>query len=338
MQLYPNRLDADLAKHLVPFYLVFGDEPQQKLSAVEAIRNTARASGFDERTVLVQDAEFEWQHLYDATQSMSLFSAKQLIELELPTGKPGKEGAKALELIAEQANPDTLLIVHGPRIGKDVQRTKWFKALDTNGRYIPCYPLEGKQLLQWLEQTARNTNLTMTPQAASLLAEYCEGNMLAGAQEIEKLALVYADQTINETHIEEAVVNQSRYNVFQLIDTMLAGDGAKMTRLLLSLESEGLEPNIIIWALIREWQTLTEIKHIAGPVNWQSYRIWGPRQGYYQQALNRLSGEHLVDIGKLLQQADHVFKQQTVVRPFVALNHLCLVFVTPALLQLPWCE
>jgi len=338
MQLYPNRLQSDIDNTLVSVYMVFGDEPQQKLSSIETVRKNARAQGFNERTVLVQDKEFQWQQLYDAAQSMSLFSAKQLIELELPSGKPGKEGATALQDFAEQANPDTLLILHGPRIGKDVQRTKWFKALDKIGRFIPCYPLEGRQLQQWIEQTARSAGLSFTPGAAQLLAEYCEGNMLAGAQEIEKLALVYHQQTIDEAHIEAAVVNQSRYNVFQLIDTMLSGDGAKMTRLLLALESEGVEPNIVIWALIREWQTLTDLKQQSGSINWQSFRIWGPRQGYYQQALNRLSLQTLNEIGKLLSQADSVFKQQTVVRPFVALNHLCMVFVTPALLQLPWCE
>jgi len=338
MQLYPNRLQSDLDNTLAPVYLVFGDEPQQKLSSIETVRKKARAEGFDERTVLVQDKEFHWQQLYDAAQSMSLFSAKQLIELELPTGKPGKEGATALQDLAEQTNPDTLLILHGPRIGKDVQRTKWFKALDKIGRFIPCYPLEGRQLQQWIEQTARSAGLNITPSAAHLLAEYCEGNMLAGAQEIEKLALVYHEHTIDEAHIEAAVVNQSRYNVFQLIDTMLSGDGAKMTKLLLALESEGVEPNIVIWALIREWQTLTELRQQSGTINWQSFRIWGPRQGYYQQALNRLSLQTLSEIGKLLSQADSVFKQQSVIRPYVALNHLCMVFVSPALLQLPWYE
>lgn len=336
MQVYPNKLDQTLTQNLAAMYLVFGDEPQQKMVAMDAIRAKAKAAGFAERTVLVADSDFQWQQLANATQSMSLFCERQLIELELPTGKPGKEGGQMLLEVSQQANPDILLLVHGPRIGKDVQRTKWFSALDKCGVYVPCYPLEGRKLQQWLQQASQALGCTLTIEAASLLADCCEGNMLAGAQEVQKLALLFENQQIDEKMVASAVVNQSRHTVFQLVDMVLAGDSTKAAKLLLSLESEGLEPHIILWALVREWQTLTQIKQQTGSVNWNALRIWGQRQQYYQTANNRLSPAHLAEIGAQLGQADITFKQQTVARPYVALFHLCLIFIQPSVLATPW--
>ena len=136
MQIYPNQFAQHLNKSLPNTVLVFGEEPQQKMEALQRVRDKAQTEGFTERHSLVADAQFEWQHLIDAFQSMSLFAERQLIELEIPTGKPGTEGAKTLLEISEKANPDIVLVVHGGKIGKDVQNTKWFKALDNNGIFF----------------------------------------------------------------------------------------------------------------------------------------------------------------------------------------------------------
>lgn len=330
MQIYPNQFSQDINKALRPCYLIFGDEPQQKFDVIEQIRSKAKTSGFVERTVLVAESGFSWNQLIEATQSMSLFSSQQFIELELPTGKPGTEGSKMLQEVAANLNPDILLLVHGPKIGKDVQRGKWFKVLDEIGVSVLCYPLEGKQLNAWINTQLQSHQLSISPAGAKMISDFCEGNMLAAKQEIDKLALLYPQQSVSEAQIEQAMVDQSRYNVFQLVDVMLNGENTRCVKMLYRLESEGLEPNIVIWALIREWEQLWKLKTALQnrePIQWQKFGIWRNRQSYYQNALNRLSIEQLEDIQQALTKADHAFKQNVIARPYIELCHLCMMFM-----------
>lgn len=331
MQVYPNRFAASLAEGLKPVYLIFGDEPQQKQEILDGIRSQAQQQGFDERTVLCAEGDFRWGQLVEATQAMSLFSAAQLIELELPTGKPGTEGSKTLIEVAGNLSPDTLLVIHGPRIGKDVQRTKWFKALDNLGVHSIVYPLEGQQLITWIKQKLQANQLSVDSLAVKLIADFCEGNLLAAKQEIDKLALLHPDGgALSAQEVEQAIVDQSRYTAFQLIDTMLSGDSTKTVKILMRLESEGLEPNIVLWAMIREWQTLWKLRSKLDKgemVEWQKLGIWKNRQPLYQSALSRLDKSQLASLRDTLSQADSVFKQESVIRPFVKLCHLCMMFL-----------
>lgn len=330
MQVYPNRFQEQLNKGLQPFYLIFGDEPQQKLHAIEQIREAAKKQGFDERQSLVVDNQFSWNTLLEATQTLSLFSEKQYIELELPTGKPGAEGSKILAALAESNNPDTLILIHGGKIGKDVQNTKWFKAIDKLGNYVPCYPLEGKQLQQWVSQQMQQAGLNNQPANSKLICDFCEGNLLAAKQEIEKLALLFPSGEITPELIEQSVVDQSRFNVFQLVDVILSGDAQKSVKMLYRLECEGIEPNIILWALVREWQTLQQLIYAqqqGKPINWNQHRIWKNRQGFYIAAMQRISLEQLSHIQTKLAVLDNAFKQSQVPRPFIELCHICLLFI-----------
>ncbi|WP_158968401.1 DNA polymerase III subunit delta [Paraglaciecola sp. L3A3] len=338
MQVYPNRFSLQDDSPLKPFYLVFGDEPQQKLECLELIRKTASKQGFDERQSLVVDNQFSWDSLIEASQTMSLFSNKQIIELELPTGKPGAEGSKVLTAIAQQVNADVLIVIHGGKIGKDVQNTKWFKAVDKNAIYIPCYPLEGNILHQWLIQQMQHAGMQSSPQIAQLLVDYCEGNLLAAKQEIQKLVLLYPNGNPTLEQVEQAVVDQSRFTVFHLIDVLLSGDGQKAVKMLYRLESEGVEPNIILWALTREWQTLEALlfdRHQGKSINWNQHRIWKSRQGFYQSALARLSLESLQKIQTKLTEFDTAIKQSVIPRPYVELCHLCLLFIPYSLDNIP---
>lgn len=330
MQSYPNRFEQTLQQGLPAFCLIFGDEPRQKLDCIEALRNKAKTQGFDERQSLVVDAQFEWQTLIDACMSMSLFSSRQYIELELPSGKPGAEGAKVLTQLAQQTNPDTLLLVHGPKIGKDVQNSKWFKTLEKQGIFVHSYPLEGSALHGWLNQQVNNAQLQMQPEAIKLLADFCEGNLLAAGQEINKLALLYPNQVIDLTQTQQALVDQSRFNVFQLVDLMLAGDINRSIKVLNRLESEGLEANIVLWALIREWQTLSQLKNQqqqGQSINWQKLRIWKNKQSLYSQCLTRLSQSQLKQMGDKMVQLDSALKSSLIARPYVELCHLLLLFI-----------
>lgn len=321
--------------------MVFGDEPQQKFDVIGQIRTKAKSEGFEERTVLVADKDFSWSQLIEATQSLSLFSQQQFIELELPTGKPGTEGSKVLQQVASTLDRDTLLLVHGPKIGKDVQKGKWFKALDDVGVHTLCYPLEGRQLSAWISSHVQSHQLTVSPAGISLIADFCEGNLMAARQEIDKLALLYPGQSVTEQQIEAAMVDQSRFNVFQLVDVMLAGDANKCIKMLGRLESEGLEPNIVIWALVREWETLNKLKLAMSSgqqVQWQRFGIWRNRQGGYETALRRLSQDNLDHIHIALSQADLAFKQESIAKPYVKLSHLCMMFMGLSVFHIPFMD
>lgn len=338
MQVYPNRFDSEISGHLKPCYMLFGDEPHQKLCMLQSVRRRAREEGFDERTVFVADKDFSWSQLVEATQTLSLFSSAQVIELELPTGKPGTEGSKTLQEIAPSLGHDVLLVIHGPKIGKDVQRAKWFKVLDEIGVFSLAYPLEGKHLDTWLSQTLKAFSLTADTDVIRLIAEFTEGNMLAAYQEIEKLALVYQNQHIDRQQVEAIIVDQSRFNVFQLVDVMLSGEQQRCIKMLYRLESEGIEPTIVLWALAREWQLLWKLKQMLNrqeTIQWQRHGIWRNRQAGYQAALARLSVESLSALRDQLRDADIAFKQNQVVRPYVKLCHLTLLFMgMPATLAL----
>ena len=338
MLLYPNRFNLDASSELKPFYLIFGDEPQQKLACIELIRGAALAQGFDERQSLVADAQFSWDTLIEATQTLSLFSNRQIIELELPTGKPGAEGSKVLSTLAQKINPDVLIVIHGGKIAKDVQNTKWFKAVDKHGVYVPCYPLEGNALYQWLNNQMRLAGMQPSQQISQLLVDYCEGNLLAAKQEIQKLMLLYPQGNPSFEQVSQAVVDQSRFTVFHLIDVLLSGDAQKAVKMLYRLESEGVEPNIIVWALTREWQTLRSIlfdRQQGKTINWNQHRIWKSRQSLYQSALQRLSLDNMRALQQKLTEFDSAIKQSQVVRPYVELCHLCLLFVPCSLNNLP---
>jgi DNA polymerase-3 subunit delta len=338
MQIYPNKLKAAIEQRLASFYLIFGDEPQQKLEAIQNIRTAALKQGFDERQSLTVDSQFNWDSLVEATQTLSLFSSKQFIELELPTGKPGTEGSKVLSMLSAQGNNDLLMVIHGAKIGKDVQSSKWFKLLDKTGVYIPCYPLEGNQLQQWLTQQMQVEGLQASKEICQLLADFCEGNLLAAKQEVQKLALLYPSGKLSLEQVEQAVVDQSRFTVFHLIDVLLAGEAQKAVKMLYRLESEGIEPNIILWALTREWQTLQALlfaQQSGQAPNWNQHRIWGNRQGLYLSALKRLDLTQLHALQKKLTTLDFAIKQSQILRPYVELCHLCLLFMSYNLDALP---
>ncbi|MFT2092711.1 DNA polymerase III subunit delta [Paraglaciecola sp. 2405UD69-4] len=338
MQVYPNRFNLNQSSELKPFYLVFGEEPQQKLECIEQLRKTALSQGFDERQSLVVDSQFNWDTLLEATQTLSLFSSRQVIELELPTGKPGAEGSKVLNSLTDNINPDVLLIIHGGKIDKGTQNTKWFKALDKYGVYIPCYPLEGNALHQWINKNLLDSGFQSSPQISQLLVECCEGNLLAAKQEIEKLKLLYPAGTPSLEQVKEAVVDQSRFTVFHLVDVLLSGDARKTVKMLYRLESEGVEPTIVAWALTKEWQTLQSIlfdRKLGKSINWNQYRIWKSRQPLYQRALQRLTLDNMASLQQKLAAFDVAIKQTQVVRPYVELCHLCLMFMPYSLQDLP---
>ena len=334
MQINMHNLSGQLQQTLPPCILLFGDEPLQSAQAVDAIRTAARAQGFAERHTYTADKEFSWDTLIEASQTMSLFSDKQLIECHLPTGKPGKVGGQVLVELMANPSPDVVLVIIGPRASRDIQNTKWFKTLNQAGWFVPFYAVSGGQLTQWVAQQLRDAGLAFASDVPAFLANSCEGNMLAGYQEIQKLKLLYPTTALTLELCRDAVTEQSRYNMFQLTDKVIQGNAQGAIKLLYRLESEGVEPNAIIWQLIKEWQILYRIKHSSGAINWRALGVWGQGEKAYLQAAHRLSQSQLLDAQTQLEKADFAFKNQTVVKPYVKLAQLCLLLTGTAVPKL----
>lgn len=292
MRLRTEDIAAHLGKGLLPLYLISGDEPLQVNEAADAVRVAARAQGFSERDVLFVESGFDWSGLAAAGDSLSLFAERKLIELRMPTAKPGDAGAKALAAYAERPSPDNLLLIVCGKLEKAQQGSKWFKALEAAGAVIQVWPVEARALPGWIRQRLTARGLRPTPEAVALLAEKVEGNLLAAAQEVEKLMLLYGSGELDGDAVRAAVADSARYDVFELADAALAGDAARCARILDGLRGEGSEPVLILWALVREVRTLALIAAAAAggaavDSLLQQHRVWDKRKPLYRAALGR---------------------------------------------------
>lgn len=329
MKIYSNQLVNNLQR-LAPVYLVFGDEPLQKLEAIDAIRQACLQQGFDERLSFTQDPQFSWNELEQACQAMSLFSPRQLIELELSNNKPGQEGSKLLTSLLSQPNPDLILVLHGPKAGQDVQRAKWFKTLEKQGLFVMITLPEGQRLHQWMGQRAKQHRLNFAPDALQRFTAMFEGNLLAANQEMEKLSLQLGQQRIDNNTLKERVSNQSRFNLFQLIDLLLGGELNKGLRILAQLQAEDSEANLLSWALNREISLLQQLHNAQQNRQnlnsiFKEKRIWESRQQRYRQCLQRLSGRQLDHMVILAADIDLALKSNSE-SPWTLFAQLCLSF------------
>ncbi len=315
---------------LPPVILLFGDEPQQKLDIIDAIRKKAKEDGFEERQSFTLDGDFNWNQLNDALQSMSLFSELKYIELTMLSSKPGTTGSKQFIEISQMLNEEVVLLIHGPKAGKDVQKSKWFTALAKDAWFCHVYDLQGNQLQKWLQSRARELQLNISPNGLSMISDMCEGNLMAGRQELEKISLLFPDKTIIEhSDIEQMMVQQSRYSSFQFTDELLKGDMQRAIKILSQLENEGIEPVVILWSMVNEAQTLTRLKDseaTSGRADFRAARIWQSKQGLYQSALSRLDKTHLDHLNQQLSKTDVAIKSVQLAKPYVRLAHLGLLF------------
>lgn len=259
MRLNTEQLDSAL-KQLAPVYFVTGDEPLQQGEVADAIRLAAKKAGYTTREVFSVETGFEWGALALAADSMSLFADKKLIDLRLPSGKPGTEGAKALIDYCRRLPEDNLLMITAPKVTKATLKTKWCQALDQAGVIIQVWSLEGQALIQWLQRRAQKRGLQIASEGIKVLASRIEGNLLAAAQEIEKLYILYGSDPIAKDDVEQAVADSARFDVFKLTDCILAGQMNRAAKVLNGLKAEGIAPPVIVWALSREIRMLINIK------------------------------------------------------------------------------
>jgi DNA polymerase-3 subunit delta len=327
MQLAPNQLDAHLQKGLKSLYVLHGDEPLLIQEAADAIRAFARTQGFTERSShTVAGAHFDWSEVLAAGGSLSLFADKQIVELRIPSGKPGKEGSTAIQHLAEQSrgNDSTLTMVMLPRLDKLTKGGAWFGALESFGVTIQVEPVERGALPPWIAQRlSRQGQRVAAGEAGQLtlqfFADRVEGNLLAAHQEIQKLALLFPPGELTFEQVEGAVLNVARYDVFKLSEAVLAGQMVRVQRMLEGLQAEGEAEVLVHYTMAEDIRALKRVKDALNqgrpmPMALREQRVWGVKERLFERVLPRLSestlaellhSAHLVDgIVKGLKQPD----------------------------------
>ena len=338
MKIYHNQLDNTLRQGFKPVWLVFGDEPWQKNSSLTSIRDHAKQQGFSEVIRFSSDTSFDWQQLLDEYQSLSLFASQRIIEVELTTVKVGDAGNKALLALAERLTQDSksghvpqdvIFIFHGAKLDAASANRKWFKSLTQLGCYLPLYDIELKAMPQWLNNQARQLHLNISPELNALLIELFEGNLLALAQELEKLVLLFGSQHISIEQAEQIIINQAKFNPFQVIDALLLGDCAKCITMLDQLQQEGMAPAQLIWVFHKELNQLYSMLNKLSQEEsiatiYKQYRIWDKRKPLYQHALTHIKIDNVKHAMIRIADIDLLSKTSSEFNVFILLADLCV--------------
>lgn len=337
MQLRAEDLPSHLARGLAPLYVIHGDEPLLALEAGDAIRAAARKSGSAEREVLVVEPGFKWDAFLGANANLGLFGERKLVDLRIPTGKPGVEGAKALERYAASPNPDNITLITLPRLDRATQGSAWFAALEAAGVAIAVYPIERDALPRWVAARLAAQGQQASRETLAFLADQSEGNLLAARQEIDKLALLLPKGALDPAAVERVVADVARYDVFQLSEAWLAGDATRAMRILGVLESEGEAVNLAIWQLGEDLHALAGVQRavesgtpLATAV--RNARAWGRRQNALERAARRVKAETLTPLIAGLARLDGLAKGIGVGNAWQALQRVALALcgVAPA--------
>jgi DNA polymerase III subunit delta len=301
LRLSADQLPASLARSVAGIYLVSGDEPLLVGESADAIRAAARAAGYADRTVFFIDRSFAWDELRHASQSLSLFAERRLFELRMPSGKPDK-GAQQLAELAALPPPDVVCLIVTGKLDRKASDAPWVRAVEKHGIWVPIREVETAALPAWLRERAKQLQVDMEPAAAQLIVDRVEGNLLAANQELEKLRLLANGEPISLELVLRSVGDSARYDVFQLAEAAAAGDAARALRVLLGLKSEGVEPTLVLWALVRElrglWQARerNRLRSTVRGSGWNLAAAPSPR------ALSRLEQ---LPLSRLLVQASH---------------------------------
>ena len=321
MQLAAGQLAAHLQKGLKSLYTLHGDEPLLIQEAVDAIRAVARAQGFTERSShTVAGAHFDWSEVLAAGGSLSLFADKQIVELRIPSGKPGKEGSPAIQQLAQQSrdNDSTLTLVMLPRLDKLTKGGAWFAALESFGVTLQVDPIERQALPQWIAQrlalqSQRVLGGEPGQRTLQFFADRVEGNLLAAHQEIQKLALLFGPGELTFEQVEAAVLNVARYDVFKLSEAVLAGQTRRVQRMLDGLQAEGEAEVLVHYTLSEDIRALKRVKDSMAqgrpmPMALREQRVWGARERLFERVLPRLSDTALTDLLQAAHQVDGIVK------------------------------
>ncbi|VFM95424.1 MAG: DNA polymerase III, delta subunit [Candidatus Kentron sp. G] len=259
MQIRAEQLTGHLKRGLAPIYVVSGDEPLQTGEALEAIRQSARALGFTERVILHADARFDWNLINRYADNPSLFGEKRLLDIRMSGAGPGQQGSGALIHYAARPGEDQVLLLATSQLDARQRKSKWYQSLERAGAGVVIWPVDARNLPHWITARTRRMGMSITGEAAGLLAERVEGNLLACAQEIDKLALLQDGREISAQDVLGCVLDSARFDAFGLVDSTLAGDAQRTARILLGLREEGAEPLPILGMLVWESREMAKI-------------------------------------------------------------------------------
>ena len=343
MQLALSQLAAHLQKGLRSLYVLHGDEPLMIQEAADAIRAAARAQGYTERSVhTVSGAHFDWSEVLAAGGSLSLFADKQIVEVRVPSGKPGKEGSTAIQQLAAaaQGNDSTLTLFLLPRLDAATRKGAWFGTLENGGVSMQIDPVERNALPQWIAQRLQHQGQRVVAgeegqRTLQFFADRVEGNLLAAHQEIQKLGLLYPAGELSQAQVESAVVNVARYDVFKLSESVLSGQVARVQRMLDGLQAEGEAAVLVHYTLAEDIRAMKRVKDAmaAGkplPMALREQRVWGPRERLFERVLPRMTEARLNGLLQAAHQVDGIVKGLKVpdwpTDPWQALQRLAVRF------------
>ncbi|MFM8899787.1 MAG: DNA polymerase III subunit delta [Burkholderiales bacterium] len=353
MQIKAEQLAAHLqqasSKGLRPIYTIWGDEPLLAQEAGDALRAAARSLGYSERQVhTVAGAHFNWSALLGASQEMSLFADKQLIEIRIPSGKPGKEGSVALqrycEIACETLSQDVLTVLQLPKLDRQQQQSAWFTALDQAGVMVRVDPVERKALPAWIAQRLAQQGQRVSSglegqQALDFFADRVEGNLLAAHQEVMKLGLLYPAGELTIAQIEAAVLNVARYDVFKLGEAVLAGQAGRALRMLQGLQAEGEAAVLVHWTLSEDIRALKRVKDATAngqplPMALREARVWGNKERLFERVVPLLRQDGLQELLQAAHICDGIVKglrhPKWPLEPWAALKRLVLMLCEQA--------
>lgn len=293
MQLRADQLQQHLSQPLAGLYVLHGDE-LLTIEAADAIRAAARQQGYDEREVLVVTANFKWDDLVLAAGNLSLFGGNKLIDLRIPSGKPGRDGGDALQKHAANLSPGVVTLITLPELDWQAKKAAWLTALGNAGVVMELNAPSLHQLPDWIAQRLARQQQKAPREALEFIATRVEGNLLAAHQEIQKLGLLYPEGELTLTQVEEAVLSVARYDVDGLRHAVLSGDAERCARLLEGLHAEDTAPPLVLWALASEARIIAGVKSavergLSFDTALSNQRVFGPRQGIYRKAVERVS-------------------------------------------------
>ena len=317
MWLKAEQLPAALARQLAPIYFISGDEPLQLGEAADAVRLDAKNAGYENREIFTVDAHFKWLDFQQAADEISIFADKKIIDLRLPTGKPGMEGSKALVSYCARLPEDTLLLITAGKLDKSAKKSKWLTILEKHGVAIQVWPLEGADLVQWIDKRMQRRGISTNKQGLGLIAARVEGNLLAANQEIEKLYVLYGQGELTAEQIAKVVADASRYDVFNLVNAALSGRAERINKILKGIQQEGIAAPIVLWALTREIRSLISIQQqlqAGQPRNsvFMKHQVWDKRQKLVSHALSKLTRQNLLAALLVAAKTDRQIKGEQV--------------------------
>jgi DNA polymerase-3 subunit delta len=331
MRLKAEQLDNALQQSLQAVYLVHGDEALLVEEAADKIRQQARQAGANDREVWHVEGRFDWSQIKWQEQSLSLFASQRLIEIRLPSGSPGKEGGEALRQFAAEPPQDITLLIISGKIDNRSQKAKWYSELDKLGVTLPVWPVDAQQLPRWVAQRMQQKGLNSDINIATLIAERVEGNLFAAAQEIDKLVLLADKGEIDKTLIEQSVADNARFEAFGLMDSVLAGQSAKIPRIIERLRAEGVEIlavfSAVSWTLRRLVDMSIQLQQgqaMERVFASQKPPVWDKNKAMTRHALQRYDSQRWQQFLTQMAEIDQAAKGVIKTCPWRLLEKLCL--------------